>query len=184
MRVSLSSISFTSITLGSLTVDTSTDNSEINDADAVEHFAWIPQAILHCLQTKDIPPEFRTSITSIFKGHILPLPSQTDEEQAWVDRLLLVASGLDEAAFIGLERTTGLVGFAMYVTSLFSLQWHFPSGLPLSSTVAVLTSGDPHHIARTSLHARTTMCVVALTLAFDIVARADHRAELSTKMRS
>ena len=55
----------------------------------------------------------RTSLTSTFKTKILPLPSKADDEQAWVDQLLLVASHLDDdAGMAGLARTTGLVGYA------------------------------------------------------------------------
>ena len=54
----------------------------------------------------------RTQISATFKTLILPLPSKPDDEQAWVDRLLLVASNLDEPAFKALERLTGLRGYA------------------------------------------------------------------------
>jgi sister-chromatid-cohesion protein PDS5 len=47
-----------------------------------------------------------------FKAKILPLPAKADDDQAWVERLLLVASHLDEAGLNGLDRLTGLVGFA------------------------------------------------------------------------
>lgn len=73
----------------------------------------------------------RSHIVSGFKSHILPLPAKPDDEQAWVDRFLLVAShldtslrsavdgadtrtdgGLDENALKGLDNMTGLVGYA------------------------------------------------------------------------
>ncbi|KAK1921574.1 armadillo-type protein [Papiliotrema laurentii] len=86
---------------------------DLDEAEAVAHFAWIPQSILHCLQMRDLPVDGRTSLTSTFKTKILPLPSKADDEQAWVDRLLLVASHLDDdAGMAGLARTTGLVGYA------------------------------------------------------------------------
>ena len=55
----------------------------------------------------------RSQITHIFKSLILPLPDIKDiDEQAWTDRLLLVASHLDETSFKALEKLTGLPGFA------------------------------------------------------------------------
>lgn len=55
-------------------------------------------------------------MTAIFKSRILPLPKADNvDEQAWTDRLLLVASHLDELAFRALERVTGLKGFARCV---------------------------------------------------------------------
>lgn len=55
----------------------------------------------------------RTQITHIFKSTILPLPNVKDvDEQAWTDRLLLVASHLDETSFKALEKLTGLPGYA------------------------------------------------------------------------
>ncbi len=46
------------------------------------------------------------------KSAILPLPSKPDEEQAWVDRLLLVAANIDEPAWKALDVLTGLRGYA------------------------------------------------------------------------
>ena len=51
-------------------------------------------------------------ITAAFNKDILPLPEKADDEQAWVDRLLLVASRLDDPAFKALERLTGLIGYS------------------------------------------------------------------------
>lgn len=53
-----------------------------------------------------------TALAAKFKAKILPLPAKADDDQAWVERLLLVASHLDEATLNGLDRLTGLVGFA------------------------------------------------------------------------
>lgn len=51
-------------------------------------------------------------MSSVIKNVILPLPSKGEDELVWVDRLLLVATHLDEVAFKALERLTGLRGFA------------------------------------------------------------------------
>lgn len=52
-------------------------------------------------------------MATTFKSLILPLPkADSIDEQAWTDRLLLVASGLDEPGFRALERLTGLRGYA------------------------------------------------------------------------
>lgn len=37
----------------------STDGSDLDEAEAVAHFAWIPQSILHCLQMRDLPVDGR-----------------------------------------------------------------------------------------------------------------------------
>ena len=54
-------------------------------------------------------------MTNVIKTRILPLPSKADDEQIWVERLLSVASRLDDAAFSGLSKATGLLGYARYV---------------------------------------------------------------------
>ena len=51
-------------------------------------------------------------MTATIKQYILPLPGKTDDEQAWVDRLMLVATHLDDSAFKALEKMTGLRGYA------------------------------------------------------------------------
>jgi sister-chromatid-cohesion protein PDS5 len=49
---------------------------------------------------------------SVFKTLVLPLPAaDAFDEQAWVDRLLLVCVHLDEDGFRGLERISGLRGY-------------------------------------------------------------------------
>lgn len=55
----------------------------------------------------------RNQMATTFKSLILPLPKADHiDEQAWMDRLLLVASKLDEPAFKALERLTGLRGYS------------------------------------------------------------------------
>jgi hypothetical protein len=52
-------------------------------------------------------------MTSIFKNQIIPLPKpDAVDEQALVDRLMLVATYLDEPAYKALERLTGLKGYS------------------------------------------------------------------------
>ncbi|RXK35355.1 hypothetical protein M231_07377 [Tremella mesenterica] len=89
---------------------------ESNNAHAIRQLGWVPDEMLRCLLRKDAPPDLRNQITTIFRQVILPLPAKADDEQAWVDRLLLVASRLlnDESdeSFVALERLTGLRGYA------------------------------------------------------------------------
>lgn len=62
-------------------------------------------------------------MASTFKSLILPLPKADDiDEQAWTDRLLLVASGLDEPGFRALERLTGLRGYAKWAALAWGLK--------------------------------------------------------------
>lgn len=61
---------------------------------------------------RDVTPDTRAQMTSVFKNLILPLPaSDAIDEQAWVDRLLLVCSHLDEGGIRAIERLSGLKGF-------------------------------------------------------------------------
>jgi sister-chromatid-cohesion protein PDS5 len=85
---------------------------ESNEQDAIEHFGWIPQEMLHAIFRKDVTVDLRTQVNTAFKNAILPLPAKPDDEQAWVDRFLLVAAHLDESALMALERLTGLKGYA------------------------------------------------------------------------
>ncbi|ORY30387.1 armadillo-type protein [Naematelia encephala] len=87
-------------------------NIEINDPEAIRHFAWIPEMLLHSYFTKDATVELRAQVTSTIKSQILPLPTKPDDEDAWVDRLLLVAVHVDDVGFKALERLTGLNGYA------------------------------------------------------------------------
>ena len=54
----------------------------------------------------------RQHIASTFKNLIIPLPSSADDEQGWVERLLMVTSRLDATNLKTFERITGLQGFA------------------------------------------------------------------------
>ncbi|WWD21518.1 hypothetical protein CI109_106004 [Kwoniella shandongensis] len=85
---------------------------EAGDSEAVAQFSWIPQAMLLASTRRDATVELRTQILSVFKTSIVPLPRETDDEQAWVDRLLLVSSTLDDIAFRALERMSGLLGYS------------------------------------------------------------------------
>lgn len=86
--------------------------SESNDSLAIQQFAWIPNTILSALMHRDVTPDTRTQMTSVFKNSILPLPAvDAIDEQAWVDRLLLVCTHLDEGGLKALERLTGLKGY-------------------------------------------------------------------------
>lgn len=68
--------------------------------------------MLHATVRKDVTVDLRTQINTAFKNIILPLPSKPDDEQAWVDRFLLVATHLDDNALMCLDRVTGLKGYA------------------------------------------------------------------------
>ena len=58
----------------------------------------------------------RTFVSGKFKERILPLPAKPDDEQAWVERILLVRSHLEEdAGKKALDRLTSLIGYASYV---------------------------------------------------------------------
>ncbi|WVQ98079.1 hypothetical protein IAU59_005201 [Kwoniella sp. CBS 9459] len=85
---------------------------ESKNPDAVTQFAWIPEQMLRCITFRDVTSEAKLQLTAIFKTTILPLPKEGDDEQAWVDRLLLVASKLDDQAFNALRGITGLPIFA------------------------------------------------------------------------
>ncbi|BEI99615.1 hypothetical protein CcaverHIS631_0406580 [Cutaneotrichosporon cavernicola] len=85
---------------------------ESTEEDAIRHFGWIPQEMLHAIFRKDVTVDLRSQVNAAFKNVILPLPSKPDDEQVWVDRFLLVAAHLDESALAGLERLTGLKGYA------------------------------------------------------------------------
>lgn len=87
-------------------------SSEENDEEAVAHFGWIPREMLNATRRTDGTVELRSQVNSAFKNTILPLPAKPDDEQAWVDRFLLVASSLDEGSFIALDMFTGLKGYA------------------------------------------------------------------------
>ncbi|KAL7420002.1 Sister chromatid cohesion protein pds5 [Cryptotrichosporon argae] len=83
---------------------------EADDPEAVEQFGWIPEAMLHA--SRRASPELRSHLITSVKQTILPLPASTDDEQAWVDRFLLVAGHVDESALEALDSMTGLMGFA------------------------------------------------------------------------
>jgi sister-chromatid-cohesion protein PDS5 len=65
----------------------------------------------------------RTTLINVLKEKILPLPPNADDEQAWVDRLLLVARHLDEQAMNGLAGATGLKHYARCVSTPVPLCW-------------------------------------------------------------
>lgn len=88
------------------------DGIESNDVATIEHFGWIPQEMLLATYRKDVTVDLRTQINTAFKNVILPLPAKPDDEQAWVDRFLLVACHLDESALNSLDRLSGLKGYS------------------------------------------------------------------------
>ncbi|KAK8847427.1 hypothetical protein IAR55_005285 [Kwoniella newhampshirensis] len=85
---------------------------ETGNPEAVAQFSWIPQAMLLAYFRRDSTTELRSQMMMVFKSSIVPLPKETDDEQAWVDRLLLVASSLDGNSFKALEKMSGLIGFS------------------------------------------------------------------------
>ncbi|OXM77000.1 sister chromatid cohesion protein PDS5 [Cryptococcus neoformans Bt63] len=85
---------------------------EANNSEVVDQFAWIPQAMIAALFRGEATNEMRVQISTIFKTSIIPLPQDAEEEQAWVDRLLLISLHLDEDGMMGLKRMTNLIGYA------------------------------------------------------------------------
>nr|XP_019008459.1 uncharacterized protein I206_07018 [Kwoniella pini CBS 10737]OCF47240.1 hypothetical protein I206_07018 [Kwoniella pini CBS 10737] len=85
---------------------------ESSNPDAIKQFAWIPEAMLLATCNSIVTLEMRMQLTSIFKTTILPLPKETDDEQAWVDRLLFVTSRLNDDAFVALRKIIGLAEYA------------------------------------------------------------------------
>lgn len=57
----------------------------------------------------------RTQMTALLRNVVLPLPQKADDETEWVNRLLLVASHIDESAMNTLLGNTNLLGFARCV---------------------------------------------------------------------
>lgn len=87
-------------------------HSESDDSQAISQFGWIPSALLSSLMHRDVSPDTRSQMTSVFKTLILPLPAaDAIDDQAWMDRLLLVCVHLDEGGMRALERLSGLKGF-------------------------------------------------------------------------
>ncbi|WVN89440.1 uncharacterized protein L203_104663 [Cryptococcus depauperatus CBS 7841] len=85
---------------------------EAGEAEAIRQFAWIPQTMIAALFISESTADFRPPIIAAIKSSILPLPQDIEDEQAWVDRLLLVTSYLDEDGRQGLGRLTGLIGYS------------------------------------------------------------------------
>jgi hypothetical protein len=50
-------------------------------------------------------------MSAIIRSDILPLPAKGDDEEAWVDRLILVATYCNEDALKSLDVLTGLKGY-------------------------------------------------------------------------
>ncbi|WVQ76020.1 hypothetical protein IAR50_005656 [Cryptococcus sp. DSM 104548] len=85
---------------------------EAGDDGAIKQFGWIPQVIINAILKGELPMDMRAQIISVFKKSILPLPADGDDDEAWVDRFLLVASALDDHAQNGLVNVTNLRGIA------------------------------------------------------------------------
>lgn len=69
---------------------------ESHDPAATAQFAWIPNEMLGCLYVGD------KDVLATFDKYILPLPSSSEDESAWVHRLLLVMKFMDDQALKGL----------------------------------------------------------------------------------
>ncbi|EJD39136.1 hypothetical protein AURDEDRAFT_71387 [Auricularia subglabra TFB-10046 SS5] len=70
-------------------------SSENNNVAAINHFAWIPEKILHLLPATQ---ETRASAEHTLAELILPLPSKGEDEVGWTERLLLAMRFMDEDA--------------------------------------------------------------------------------------
>ncbi|KZV96910.1 ARM repeat-containing protein [Exidia glandulosa HHB12029] len=68
---------------------------EKNNVPAINHFAWIPEQILHLLLGSQ---ETRLSAEHALAEYILPLPTKGEDEAAWTERLLLVMRFMDDDA--------------------------------------------------------------------------------------
>ncbi|KAL0958138.1 hypothetical protein HGRIS_000306 [Hohenbuehelia grisea] len=88
---------------------------ESNDTSATEHFAWIPNEILHMVA---VGTEVRPVVEDVVAKYVLPLPSasskgketQTDDDAAstWTSRLLAVMRHMDDKAVSALLLLSGL----------------------------------------------------------------------------
>nr|XP_018265446.1 uncharacterized protein I303_01812 [Kwoniella dejecticola CBS 10117]OBR87604.1 hypothetical protein I303_01812 [Kwoniella dejecticola CBS 10117] len=85
---------------------------ESSSPEAIKQFAWIPEAMLLGTCRGNTTTEMRVQLISVIKSSILPLPKETDDEQAWVDRLLSVTSRLNDDAFAALRKIIGLADYA------------------------------------------------------------------------
>ncbi|KAI0790526.1 armadillo-type protein [Abortiporus biennis] len=93
--------------------------SEIENGDpaALQHFGWIPQAILHSAPTTS---EVKALVLQALTEFIIPFPSSTPstapsgskapevDEVAWTDRLLFIMKSLDELAISILLGLSGI----------------------------------------------------------------------------
>ncbi|WRT64749.1 uncharacterized protein IL334_001683 [Kwoniella shivajii] len=94
---------------------------ESNNPDAIKQFAWIPDTMLSTTSRGGSNPELRSQLLSMFKSSIIPLPKETNDEQAWVDRLLLVTSRLSEISLKALKKMTGLTEYAQGMSPFMAL---------------------------------------------------------------
>ncbi|MCO5606325.1 hypothetical protein L7F22_060512 [Adiantum nelumboides] len=76
---------------------------ESHDPAATQQFAWIPNEMFECLYVND------KDVIATLDKYIFPLPSSSDDESAWVHRLLLVMKFLDERALKALGKTANLL---------------------------------------------------------------------------
>ncbi|CAL1708691.1 unnamed protein product [Somion occarium] len=79
---------------------------ENNDPAAIQHFAWIPQAVLHNAMAT---PEVKAIAEQVLDEYILPLPQLASaDEVAWTDKLLFIMKFLDENAINILLALSGI----------------------------------------------------------------------------
>ncbi|SGY76821.1 BQ5605_C005g03519 [Microbotryum silenes-dioicae] len=79
--------------------DLSYTEIESRDANAVDQFGWIPGSLLELIKTGgDVPLQnsVRALIESTLLHYIVPQPKKEEDEQAWVDRFLLVLGALTQ----------------------------------------------------------------------------------------
>ncbi|KAF8325800.1 armadillo-type protein [Cantharellus anzutake] len=68
---------------------------EAGEPTAIDHFAWIPEEILHSIEKLT---ETRMWVERAILKYILPLPSKGEDEAQWSDQLLVVMRHLDMRA--------------------------------------------------------------------------------------
>ncbi|PWN48272.1 ARM repeat-containing protein [Violaceomyces palustris] len=80
---------------------------ESHDPAATQQFAWIPSQIVKVVYTGGA--EVSQSVAATVEEYILPPPSNSDDEVAWTNRLLLVVKFMEPDALKALLRLTNLI---------------------------------------------------------------------------
>ncbi len=68
-----------------------------------------PISAVHLFQHADICPSDSHAVRETLSTYIVPLPSRAEDEKSWVDRLVVVAQNMDDAAFTALMKHSNLM---------------------------------------------------------------------------